>query len=94
MFLLVNIAFDPNSNIHRIFKKHQKNANPPHIVSLCHIVTISVDKESTSIFKQKNLVHGGDFSLLPYEVQGWREVVQVFEHEILKKLPKASFRNG
>ena len=33
-------------------KKNQKNEKPPHIVLLCHILTIQVDKQGLHRFRQ------------------------------------------
>ena len=38
-----NVGFDQDSNGHKIQKK--KNEKPKHIVFLCHIVSIQVDKQ-------------------------------------------------
>ena len=40
--MLVKLRFDQNSNEHKKFKQNQKNEKPPHIVLLCHILTIQV----------------------------------------------------
>ena len=72
--------------------KNQKNEKPKHIVFLCHIVSIKVDKQSLDIFKQEKIMY------LPLPLnsvlwsQAWREVHSLgFKHGNLKKLPKTSF---
>ena len=42
-----NLGFDQYSNGHKI----NKNKKPKHIVFLCHIVSIKVDKQGLDIFK-------------------------------------------
>ena len=46
-----NLGFDQDSNGRKNSKKNQKNEKPKHIVFLCHIVSIQVDKRSLDIFK-------------------------------------------
>ena len=46
-----NLGFDQDSNGHKNSKKNQKNEKPKHIVFLCHIVSIQVDKQGLDIFK-------------------------------------------
>ena len=46
-----NLGFDQDSNGHKKSKKNQKNKKPKHIVFLCHIVSIQVDKQGLDIFK-------------------------------------------
>ena len=46
-----NLGFDQDSNVHQNSKKIQKNEKPKHIVFLCHIVSIKVDKQGLDIFK-------------------------------------------
>ena len=43
-----NLGFDQDSNGHKNSKKNEK---PNHIVFLCHIVSIQVDKQGLDIFK-------------------------------------------
>ena len=46
-----NLGFDQDTNGHKI-KKYQKNEKQKHIVfTLCHIVSIQVDKQGLDIFK-------------------------------------------
>ena len=46
-----NLGFDQDSNGQKIKKKIRKNEKPKHIVFLCHIVSIQVDKQGLDIFK-------------------------------------------
>ena len=50
--MLVKLRFDQNSNEHKKFKKNRKNEKPPHIVLLCHILTIQVDKQGLHGFRR------------------------------------------
>ena len=47
-----NLGFDQDSNVHQNSKKNQKNEKPKHIVFLCHIVSIQVDKQGLDIYIQ------------------------------------------
>ena len=51
-----NLGFDQDSNVHQNSKKNQKNEKPKHIVFLCHIVSIKVDKQGLDILNQTNHV--------------------------------------
>ena len=44
-----NLGFDQDSNGQK--NKKQKNEKPNHIVFLCHIVSIKVDKQGLDLFK-------------------------------------------
>ena len=46
-----NLWFDQDSNGHKNSEENQKNEKPKHIVFLCHIVSIQVDKQGLDIFK-------------------------------------------
>ena len=46
-----NLGFDQDSNGHKEFKKMKKNEKRNHIVFLCDIVSIQVDKQGLVIFK-------------------------------------------
>ena len=50
---LSNLGFDQKIPMCIKFKKNQKNEKPKHIVFLCHIVSIQVDKQGIDIFKQE-----------------------------------------
>ena len=50
-----NLGFDRDSNGRKIQKK-QKNEKPKHIVFLCHIVSIKVDKQGLDISNHTNHV--------------------------------------
>ena len=50
-----NQGFDQDSNGQKI-KKNQKNEKPKHIVFLCHIVSIKVDKQGLDISNHTNHV--------------------------------------
>ena len=67
---MVKPRFDQNSNEHKKFKKNQKNEKPPHIVLLCHILTIQVDKQDLDTLQQKNHVCKVISRTLSYEVKG------------------------
>ena len=49
-----NLGFDQDSNGQK--NKKQKNEKPNHIVFLCHIVSIKVDKQGLDILNQTNHV--------------------------------------
>ena len=46
-----------DSNGHKILKKNQKNEKQKHIVFLCHIVSIQVDKQGLHIFKPRQSMY-------------------------------------
>ncbi len=46
-----NLGFDQDSNGHKNSEENQKNEKPKHIVFLCPIVSIQVDKQGLDIFK-------------------------------------------
>ena len=46
-----NLGFDQKIQMGIKFKKNQKNEKQKHIVFLCHIVSIQVDKQGLDIFK-------------------------------------------
>jgi hypothetical protein len=48
-----NLGFYQDSNVHQNSKKNQKNEKTKHVVFLCHIVSIKVDKQGLDIFKQE-----------------------------------------
>ena len=50
--MLVKVGFDQNSNENKKFKKSKINGKPPHIILLCHILTIQVDKHGLHTFKR------------------------------------------
>ena len=41
-------------NNHKIFKKHQKNANPVHMVLFCHVLTPPIDKQGLGTNSTRN----------------------------------------
>ena len=48
-----NLGFDQDSNGHKNSKKIPKNEKPKHIVFLCHIVSIQVDKQGLDTYSNK-----------------------------------------
>src|SRR5215204_5472710 len=46
-----NLGFDQDSNGHKHSEKIKKSKTKAHIVFLCHIVRIEVDKQGLDIFK-------------------------------------------
>jgi hypothetical protein len=52
-----NLRFDQKIQTGIKFKKNQKNEKQKHIVFLCHIVSIQVDKQGLDIFKPENHVY-------------------------------------
>ena len=85
-----NLGFDQDSNGHKNSEENQKNEKPKHIVFLCHIVSIEVDKQGLDIIKQeKACIYPLTLNFVLWS-QARREVVLGFKHG-KKNLPEASF---
>jgi hypothetical protein len=89
--IMKNLGFDQDSNGHKILKRNQKNEKPKHMVFLCHIVSIQVDKPRSRHIQTRKIMY------LPLTLssvlwsQAWTEVVLGFKHGKFKNHPKASF---
>ena len=85
-----NLGFDQDSNGHE--NKKIKTEIPMHIVFLCHIVSIQVDKQGLYIFKpEKTCIYLPLTLISVLWSQKWKEVIFGFKHGNFKNLPKASF---
>ena len=78
----------PRSNGHKNSEKI-KEWKPKHIVLLCHIVSIQVDKQGLNNKLDKSCIYPLTLNSVLWS-QAWREVVLGFKHGNFKKLPKAS----
>ena len=67
--MLVKLRFDRFQNMHRKFKKHQKNGKPVHMVLVCHILTTQVDEQGIDTIKRNIRVCGVISQISNYELQ-------------------------
>jgi hypothetical protein len=70
--MLVKVRFDQYSNDHNFFRKNQNNGKHTHIVFLCHILTIQVDKQGLDTFIRKIHASNVTFQTLSIRRQGFR----------------------
>ena len=66
--MLIWLEFGRIWNIHEIFKKHQKNANPVHMFLFCHVLTTPTDRQGLDIIKQEMLQYGVKSHISNYEL--------------------------
>ena len=68
--------------------KIQKKEKPAHIVVLCHILTIQVDKQGLYTFRRKNHVSTVISQTMAYELKGEEKGFWTGNMIILKSSPK------
>ena len=72
-------------------KKNRKNGKPSHIVFLCHILPILVDKHGLHAVQPKNHVSNVISQILGYKFEGEDKRFRVWNMKSFKNLTKASF---
>ena len=72
-------------------KKKSKKEKPAHIVFLCHILTITVDKHGINTFCRKIHVSNVISRTLSYEVKGEEKWLRVWNMKSFKSSEMASF---